>query len=130
MIISDGTASNKQWRCKTLSFGPTDASNAAGCSKTNLGACKLDVTPEPADWFGVGFDDSQWEFATEYSDDAVGWGVTPTFADGKCGPMTDPLTRDALSPSTKETKADEVRMQHTPVPVYIRPYTIVSLVSG
>jgi hypothetical protein len=105
--FSDGTISNTNWKCMTTSFGPTDASNSAGCSSTNLSACKIQLTDEPANWYSSTFDDSKWQSATTYTDQEAGWGMTPSYSNGQCGRLTDPLTRGDKNPNTKTTTEDE-----------------------
>lgn len=107
MIFSDGTVSNNKWKCFTTSFGPTDASNTAGCSATNLAKCAIQLTAEPTDWTSKTFDDSKWTAATIYTEAEAGWGMTPNYSGGMCGTLTDPLTRGTKSPSSIATTADE-----------------------
>jgi len=107
VYMSDGTVSNANWKCFTTSFGPTDASNTAGCSATNLSACQIQLTAEPTNWTSKTFDDSAWSKATLFTEAEAGWGMTPTYSNGMCGKMTDPLTRNDKSPNSIATLADE-----------------------
>jgi hypothetical protein len=107
MLLSDGTVSNKNWKCFTTSFGPTDASIAAGCSATNLNACALSSTTEPTGWTTSSFNDTAWSNATLYTEAEAGWGMTPSYTNGMCGPLTSPYTRLNLSPSSVATLADD-----------------------
>ena len=97
-VFSDGRATDESWKCHTVSYGPTEASEGAGCSADNLDACEVVESAIPDGWADVDFDDSAWEQATEYSAQAVGWGRTPEYRNGDCCTITDPLTRETASP--------------------------------
>ena len=98
-VFSDGQVTGANWKCYTVLYGPTEASESAGCSATNLDACEVVESEIPADWANPDFDDSNWEQATEYSAQAVGWGRNPDYRNGECCTITDPLTREDASPS-------------------------------
>ena len=61
--FGDGTVTNAKWKAKAFSTGPIgkDTQNP-----------KVQSEPIPADWFAVGFDDSTWSKATEYTHEQVG----------------------------------------------------------
>jgi hypothetical protein len=105
--LNDGTVSNSTWKCFTTSFGPTDESIAAGCSEKNINPCQLKITAEPTNWQMKNFDDSTWTKAKEYTTEEAGWGRTPTYSNGKCGTLTDPLTGTNKSPSSIVTEENE-----------------------
>lgn len=100
-LLSDGTYTSSVWRCFTTSYGPTDESVAAGCSAANLSLCAVQNSTEPAGWTEMGFDDSAWAAATEFSEEEAGWGRTPSWdaASGQCATMTDPVTSANKEPS-------------------------------
>ena len=56
--FSDGTVTNGSWKVKCFSHGPV------GGDTRNP---RVETTPLPDDWFTVGFDDSDWKNAREYS---------------------------------------------------------------
>jgi phosphatidylethanolamine-binding protein (PEBP) family uncharacterized protein len=60
--FSDGTVSNAKWKAMSYFKGPLDhdAKNP-----------KVVHTPIPDGWWKVGFDDSKWPFATEYTEERV-----------------------------------------------------------
>lgn len=107
VLLSDGTVSNSSWKCFTTNYGPTSASIAAGCSSTNLTPCALKLTAAPTNWTIPSFNDASWTSAGMFSEAVVGWGSAPTYANGKCGMLTDPYTRADMVPSTVTTLADE-----------------------
>jgi len=61
--FGDGTVTNAKWKAKVFSSGPIgrDTKNP-----------KVKTEPLPADWFAIGFDDSSWSNATEYTHEQVG----------------------------------------------------------
>lgn len=61
--FADGTVSNGKWKAKCFFKGPLDRD-------TKNPRVKHD--PIPDDWYKVNFDDSKWEFATEYTEERVG----------------------------------------------------------
>ncbi len=61
--FGDGTVTNAKWKAKRFSWGPIDRDT------TNPRVEKL---PIPENWFAVDFDDSQWGFAKEYTEEQVG----------------------------------------------------------
>ncbi len=60
--FSDGTTSNAKWKAMNFFKGPInhDAKNP-----------QVVHTPIPDGWWKVGFDDSKWPFATEYTEERV-----------------------------------------------------------
>jgi hypothetical protein len=105
--LNDGTVSNSTWKCFTTSFGPTDESISAGCNEKNLNLCKIKTTSEPINWQMKTFDDSTWTQAKEYTTQEAGWGRTPSYSNGYCGTLTDPLTGANKSPSSIKTEENE-----------------------
>ncbi len=61
--LGDGTITNRTWRAKCFFKGPLNS---------NVSAPTVSHTPIPARWYEVDFDDSGWEFATEYPAERVG----------------------------------------------------------
>jgi hypothetical protein len=98
-VFSDGQSTGADWKCYTALYGPTEASEAAGCNANNLDACAVSESAIPDGWADVDFDDSGWEQATEHSAQAVGWGRNPDYRNGECCTITSPLTREDASPS-------------------------------
>jgi hypothetical protein len=107
IAMTDGTVSSTEWKCFVTSYGPTDESNAAGCSATNLSVCKLRTAAEPDGWKLLNFDDSKWVNANVYTDADVGWGMTPKYANGMCGTLTSPYDRQNKNPNSISTVADD-----------------------
>jgi len=105
--FSDGVKTSKTWKTWTVTYGPTEASEAAGCSGTNLAACAITDNGTPTDWYKASFDDASWTAATEYTAAEAGWGRTPTYSGGKCGTITSPLTKENAAVSSITTTADE-----------------------
>jgi hypothetical protein len=60
--FSDGTVTNGSWKVKCFSHGPV------GGDTRNP---RVETTPLPDDWFTVGFDDSDWKNAREYSEQEI-----------------------------------------------------------
>ena len=105
--FSDGTITQKNWKCHTVLYGPTTDSEAAGCSANNLTACKVTDFGIPDNWAAVDFDDSGWYPAVEHTAEAVGWGRTPNYLNGQCCTITDPLTRENASPACETMDASQ-----------------------
>lgn len=98
--FDDGTVTSSDWKVFTTSFGPTAASETAGCSANNLGPCAIETTAEPAGWTAATFDHSAWKSATVYTEAKAGWGRTPTywwFFGDICMQSTSPLTGNNLA---------------------------------
>lgn len=106
-VFSDGQVTGADWKCYTVLYGPTEASEAAGCSGTNLDACEVTDAGVPDGWANADFDDSGWQQAREYSAQAVGWGRNPDYRNGECCTITNPLTREDASPSCLAMDAQE-----------------------
>lgn len=60
--FADGTVSDGRWKAKSFFTGP------AGRDIANP---KVRRDAIPANWYAVDFDDSEWEHATEYTDERV-----------------------------------------------------------
>ncbi len=108
-MFSNGVVTNSSWKCWTSLYGPVNwqacyAADDRDNTLKVLPACKQETTPPlegcytrtqeiPADWNTLDFDDSNWEFALEWDDDYVGWGLPPTGCDNSSvyiSPDTDP----------------------------------------
>ena len=61
--FGDGTVTNATWKAKKISWGPVD-----GDTKNP----RVERIPVPDNWFTVGFDDSSWSHAREYTEEKVG----------------------------------------------------------
>ncbi len=61
--LGDGTVTNANWKAKKLSWGPVD---------NNTQHPRVESIPTPKDWHTVGFDDSQWANAKEFTEEQVG----------------------------------------------------------
>lgn len=93
-MFSNGVVTNSSWKCWTSLYGPVNwqecyASDPRDAATKLLPLCKArEVTPlegcytrsreVPTDWKTLNFDASGWEYAIEYGDDIVGWGLPPT----------------------------------------------------
>lgn len=66
-------ATSSDWRCMVVHEAPSDKSCAKERSPVaGKGACGFTKTSEPAGWKTLGFDDSGWSHASEYSSAQVG----------------------------------------------------------
>lgn len=111
-----GTVTSADWKVYTSTFGPTDASLAAGCAANNLSKCVVEDRGNPEGWTEPYFDDSQWKSATPYSIAAAGWGRQPTWSSKKgCCTLTSPLNRSSLGcdNSLKENECLDPRVEFT-----------------
>jgi hypothetical protein len=61
--FGDGTVTNGRWKAKKISWGPVDRDTENP---------RVESVSVPAEWFAVGFDDSSWALAKEYSEEQVG----------------------------------------------------------
>lgn len=106
-FFSNGVVTNSSWRCRTWHYGPVNwkqcfaAADRAPELKV-LPSCLFNVseddglktgcfsrvTPIPEGWEAVDFDDSGWEFATEWEDDYTRPFVWPAFPEGCEDPNT------------------------------------------
>lgn len=60
--FGDGTVTNAAWKAKRFSHGPVGGDTEHP---------RVEETPLPDDWFAVEFDDSDWDQATEYTEEDV-----------------------------------------------------------
>ena len=100
-FFSNGIVTNSTWRCRTWHYGPVNWKDCfAGADRApelkllpgclfNVSAddglntgCFSRITPIPKDWAQPEFDDSGWEFATEWDDEYVRPFVWPAFPEG------------------------------------------------
>lgn len=94
-IFSNGVVTNNNWTCTTYHYGPVNwrecfaAQQVRNFSLQLLPGCAQNSTPplvgcyarrsmKPENWEMPDFDDSRWEYALEWDDDVVGWGLPPT----------------------------------------------------
>ena len=61
--FADGTVTDGSWKARSFSRGPID-----GDTKNP----RVENDPIPENWFAVGFDDSGWKRAREYTEEDVG----------------------------------------------------------
>ncbi len=61
--LGDGTVSNANWKAKKLSWGPIDGDTENP---------RVESIPAPKDWHTIGFDDSSWANAKEFTEEDVG----------------------------------------------------------
>jgi len=61
--FGDGTVTDGSWKARCVSRGPV-----GGDTKNP----RVENEPIPADWFSVGFDDSGWGRAKEYTEEEIG----------------------------------------------------------
>lgn len=93
-MFSNGVVTNSNWVCYTHHFGPVNwkdcfADQMVRSQELNfipeckapgspmLEGCYSRATAVPASWAEPGFDDSRWEFATEFDVSFTGWGLPP-----------------------------------------------------
>ena len=93
-MFSNGVVTNSSWVCISVHYGPSNWKECFGgqtvrnqslqlppdCradSTPPLVGCVSRITPTPLHWTQVGFDDSRWPYALEYTVEEVGWGVPP-----------------------------------------------------
>jgi hypothetical protein len=100
-LFSNGVVTNSSWKCKTWHYGPVNwkacfaAADRAPELKVLPGCffnvseddglktgCFSRITPVPEGWMTADFDDSGWEYATEWDDDYVRPFVWPVFPQG------------------------------------------------
>jgi len=60
--FADGTVTNAEWKAKSFFTGPLDG---------DIAHPRVSTQPLPQDWFAVGFDDSAWAHAVEFTEDRV-----------------------------------------------------------
>lgn len=61
--LGDGTVTDATWKAKKFSWGPIDG---------DVDNPSVESIPLPNDWYAIGFDDSGWPDAKEFSEDEVG----------------------------------------------------------
>ena len=61
--LGDGTVTNATWKAKKFSWGPIDS---------DVKNPHVASIPLPKNWFAVGFDDSEWPHAKEFTEEEVG----------------------------------------------------------
>ena len=93
-IFSNGVVTNSSWVCTTHHYGPVNWKKCFGaqtlrnqslqllpaCSQNTtipLNGCTSRITPKPSSWTNLDFDDSRWDYALEYTEDIVGYGLPP-----------------------------------------------------
>ena len=93
-MFSNGVVTNAEWVCYTYNFGPVNwkdcfANQMVRNQSTNfIPQCKADENPMlegcyarqrevPSGWTNPGFDDSHWEYATEFDEAFTGYGLPP-----------------------------------------------------
>lgn len=70
---SGSAVTNNNWRCLVIHDAPASPDCARERNpKAGSGACGFTEIAEPSGWKAIGFDDSNWPKATEYSEQAVG----------------------------------------------------------
>lgn len=93
-MFSNGVVTNSSWICINHHYGPVNWKECVAGQTVRdqslqlLPACKQNSTPplvgctsrftaRPEGWTAVRFDDSRWDYAMEFSDAEVGWGLLP-----------------------------------------------------
>lgn len=61
--FGDGTVTNAKWKAKKFSWGPVDRDTKSP---------RVESLPIPENWFAIDFDDTDWGFAKEYTEEQVG----------------------------------------------------------
>jgi len=107
-IFTDGTVtivSNSDWKSYVIYHGPdnypscfpspnddTTRQNAANCKSLSSSLAGTNCTSTyytyDSDWYTSGYNDSGWNYSTEYTEDEVGWGQTPSPSSGYLDPQT------------------------------------------
>ena len=94
MMFSNSVVSNSSWVCTGVHYGPENWKTCFGAQRVRnqtlqllpackasstpqLVGCQSQITPRPDGWNQTGFDDSRWDYALEYTDQQVGWGLRP-----------------------------------------------------
>lgn len=93
-MFSNGVVTNATWKCWTSLYGPVNwqacyAADPRDAAIKVLPSCKAPKVPPfegcytrmrevPTGWATLDFDATSWEYAIEYDDDFVGWGLPPT----------------------------------------------------
>jgi len=100
LVLSDGTVSGSFWKRFTFFYGPINLEeclpgvdlndgmrNCDNENGMNLEApCVCQSSTIPEGWYLPGFDDSEWEQVTLYTDEEVGWGRAPDPDSGLLNP--------------------------------------------
>ena len=93
-MFSNGVVTNSSWVCINHHYGPVNWKECVAgqtvrdqsvqlltaCKQNStppLVGCMSRLTPKPEGWTTVGFDDSRWDYAMEFDDAQVGWGLRP-----------------------------------------------------
>ena len=118
-IFSNGAVTNSSWVCTTHHYGPTNWKACfagqtvrdqslqllPGCmenSTPQIEGCVSRITPRPEVWNEIGFDDSCWEFAFEYTEAQTGYGLLPAGCE----------TPEALVSSDVDPNGDPITCQN------------------
>ena len=97
-MFSNGVVIISSWVCSTYSYSPVNWRECFGAisvrnasnqlipeckqeSMPMLQGCYTRNIPHPEGWNLPGFDDSSWEYALEWEDEVVGWGLCPAGCD-------------------------------------------------
>jgi len=103
-IFDDGTVTNNKWKCKTIYYGPI---NYPLCfpqpndddTRFNPPICKLfdpslsglncrgEYYSFDLNWYLSSYNDNNWDNAIEFSDEEVGWGISPSITSGYINPQ-------------------------------------------
>ena len=100
LLLFDISVTSGDWKCYTIFYGPNDGGDCFGdcygddcgpdpdrfippnCKYGQLNGTGANCTGTyysyDSDWYTTDYDDSDWDNATEYDDDVVGWGVSPS----------------------------------------------------
>ncbi len=93
-MFSNGVMTNSSWVCTTQHYGPVNWKECFGAQTVReqslqllpgclmnttppLPGCTSRVTERPQGWTTAGCDDSRWDYALEFDDEMVGWGLPP-----------------------------------------------------
>ena len=93
-VFSNGVVTNSSWTCANHHYGPLNWKQCFGAqternqslqlhpacfqdSTPPLTGCNSRITPKPPGWTSLDFDDSHWEYALEYTEERVGYGLPP-----------------------------------------------------
>ncbi len=115
-IFSNGVVTNSEWVCSTYLYGPVNWRECFGAqlvrnqsqqllpnciTAPQLEGCFTRHSDKPAGWASPNFDDTNWEYALEWDEDYVGWGLRPegcTDPDTIISPQLDPNGNNITCP--------------------------------
>ena len=104
-MFSNGVVTNSKWVCSTYHYGPVNWRECFGAQRVRnyslqllpgcitapqLEDCFARRSEKPEGWLMPNFDDSHWEYAQEWDEDYVGWGLRPEGCDTNSSTIISP----------------------------------------